>query len=137
MTGYGADGAHAEEPEPVIRDKRRIDPQTGQVREPGAGAAGSSNPFPGRHSAPDPANPSDASQPLRVDLSAAELDIARQEAAERTGIADLAGDWIDLAIVLDDRLRFFRARAIGAVSAHFFSASSTISASTISSSCED
>ena len=87
MTGYGADGAHAEEPEPVIRDKRRIDPQTGQVREPGAGAAGSSNPFPGRHSAPDPANPSDASQPLRVDLSAAELDIARQEAAERT--ADL------------------------------------------------
>jgi hypothetical protein len=87
VTGYGADGAHAEEPEPVIRDKRRIDPQTGQVREPGAGAAGSSNPFPGRHSAPDPANPSDASQPLRVDLSAAELDIARQEAAERT--ADL------------------------------------------------
>ena len=44
-------------------------------------------PFPGRHSAPDPANPNDAAQPLTVDLSAAELDLARQEAAERT--ADL------------------------------------------------
>ena len=81
MTGFGADGAHSEEPEPVIRDKRRIDPQTGQVRDPG------SSPFPGRHSAPDPGNPNDAAQPLSVDLSAAELDLARQEAAERT--ADL------------------------------------------------
>jgi molecular chaperone GrpE len=36
---------------------------------------------------PDPANPNDAAQPLSLDLSAAELDLARQEAAERT--ADL------------------------------------------------
>jgi len=87
VTGYGADGAHSDEPDPVIRDNRRIDPQTGQVREPGAGASGSTSPFPGRHAAADPANPNDAAQPLTVDLSAAELDIARQEAAERT--ADL------------------------------------------------
>lgn len=85
MNGYGADGAHAEEPDPVIRDNRRVDPQTGQVREPGA--PGSASPFPGRHSAPDPANPNDAAQPITLDLSAAELDLARQEAAERT--ADL------------------------------------------------
>jgi len=88
VTGFGADGAHSDESEPVIRDKRRIDPQTGQVRDPGSGAfGGPTGPFPGRHSAPDPADPNDAAQPLSVDLSAAELDLARQEAAERT--ADL------------------------------------------------
>lgn len=89
--------------EPVIRDNRRVDPATGAVRDPGptgapGGAAGPSTgadpqagagPFPGagRHAAPDPANPNDAAQPLNLDLSAAELDLARQEAAERT--ADL------------------------------------------------
>ena len=84
MTGFGAEGAHAEEPEPVISDKRRIDPQTGRS---GTGADRRLDPFPGRHSAPDPGDPNDAAQPLSVDLSAAELDLARQEAAERT--ADL------------------------------------------------
>jgi len=87
--------------EPVIRDNRRVDPITGAVRDPSAGSAGqagqtgsagqqsASSPFPGagRHAAPDPANPNDAAQPLKVDLTAAELDLARQEAAERT--ADL------------------------------------------------
>ena len=96
--------------EPVIRDNRRVDPTTGAVRDPGAsGAPGGpaapstgagpqagAGPFPGpgpqagRHSAPDPANPADqnnSAQPLNLDLSAAELDLARQEAAERT--ADL------------------------------------------------
>ncbi len=79
----------------MIRDNRRVDPATGAVREPGTGSTGGSapaagaSPFPGagRHSAPDPANPNDAAQPLNVDLTAAELDLARQEAAERT--ADL------------------------------------------------
>jgi molecular chaperone GrpE len=81
-------GGFSEEPEPVIRDKRKIDPQTGKLRDSGSGSGGT-GPFPGagRHSAPDPANPNDAAQPLKVDLSAAELDLARQEAAERT--ADL------------------------------------------------
>ena len=90
----GSDGGHSDEPEPVIRDKRRIDPVTGRVRAADTGPGsespgGSAGPFPGagRHSTPDPANPNDASQPLKVDLSAAELDLARQEAAERT--ADL------------------------------------------------
>ena len=60
---------------------------TGEVREPGAGSAGAEARSRARHAAPDPADPNDAAQPLRVDLSAAELDLARQEAAERT--ADL------------------------------------------------
>ncbi len=87
MTESGAEGAHGEEP--VIRDKRRIDPQTGKLRDGGAGPLGGTSPFPGagRHQAPEPGNPNDAAQPLSVDLSAAELDLARQEAAERT--ADL------------------------------------------------
>jgi len=87
VTGPYRDGqGHSDEPEPVIRDKRRIDPLTGKLRDAPSEAA---SPFPGagRHAAPDPANPNDASQPLKVDLSAAELDLARQEAAERT--ADL------------------------------------------------
>ena len=73
----------------MIRDNRRVDPTTGAVREPASGQAAASSPFPGagRHAAPDPANPNDAAQPLSVDLTAAELDLARQEAAERT--ADL------------------------------------------------
>jgi molecular chaperone GrpE len=87
VTESGAEGAYGEEP--VIRDKRRIDPQTGKLRDGGSGPLGGANPFPGtgRHQAPDPADPNDAAQPLSVDLSAAELDLARQEAAERT--ADL------------------------------------------------
>jgi molecular chaperone GrpE len=90
VTGPYWDGqGRPDEPEPVIRDNRRIDPVTGQLRDPAGGPAGSSSPFPGagRHAAPDPADPNDAAQPLKVDLSAAELDLARQEAAERT--ADL------------------------------------------------
>jgi molecular chaperone GrpE len=76
----------------VIKDNRRIDPLTGQVREPhggAAGPAGGASPFPGGSGpgAQDPKNPANASQPLSVDLTAAELDLARQEAAERT--ADL------------------------------------------------
>jgi molecular chaperone GrpE len=84
VTGYGAEGAQGEEAEPIIRDKRRIDPATGKPREPGAFPG---SPFPGKHAANDPADPNNAAQPLSVDLSAAELDLAKQEAAERT--ADL------------------------------------------------
>jgi molecular chaperone GrpE len=89
VSGFGAGGARGDEPEPVIRDNRRIDPETGQIRQPGSDSTDGSSPFPGagRHAAPDPANPADTAQPLSVDLSAAELDLARQEAAERT--ADL------------------------------------------------
>ena len=85
MTGYGAEGAQGQEPEPIIKDNRKVDPLTGKVRD--SGPFGGASPFPGRHAAPDPADPNDAAQPLSVDLSAAELDLARQEAAERT--ADL------------------------------------------------
>lgn len=89
----------------MIRDRRRIDPQTGLPRETGAGAPGSpagpagdapigpesgNNPFPGgRHAATDPGDPNTASQPLNIDqgIASAELELAKQEAAERT--ADL------------------------------------------------
>ncbi len=70
MSGHGAEGAQGEESEPIINEKRGF---------PG-------NPFSGRHAA-DPGDPINASQPLKLDLSAAELDLAKQEAAERT--ADL------------------------------------------------
>lgn len=89
--------------EPVIRDNRRVDPATGAVREPGppgpggpagpggqpgpAGPQAGSSPFPGAGPAGNPGDPNEAAQPLNLDLSAAELDLARQEAAERT--ADL------------------------------------------------
>jgi molecular chaperone GrpE len=85
VSGYGAEGARGEEPEPIIKDNRKVDPITGKVRD--SGPFGGASPFPGRHAAPDPADANDAAQPLSVDLSAAELDLARQEAAERT--ADL------------------------------------------------
>jgi molecular chaperone GrpE len=86
VSGYGAEGAHGEESEPIISDKWRVDPVTGEVREPRVGGF-PRNPFAGKHAA-DPGDPNNASQPLSVDLSAAELDLAKQEAAERT--ADFA-----------------------------------------------
>ncbi|WP_229674640.1 nucleotide exchange factor GrpE [Nakamurella endophytica] len=67
----------------VVNDKRRIDPATGQLRGEG--------PFPGGPGAGpggDPGDPFAASQPLSVTPEpSAELEAARQEAAERT--ADL------------------------------------------------
>lgn len=64
-------------------------PQAAPGPKPAPGPQAGAGPFPGagRHAASDPANPNDAAQPLSLDLSAAELDLARQEAAERT--ADL------------------------------------------------
>jgi molecular chaperone GrpE len=69
--------------EPVtINDKRRIDPETGELRNSGGFF---SSPF-GRKS--DPGNPEEASQPIAVQTDAdLALEAARQEAAERT--ADL------------------------------------------------
>jgi molecular chaperone GrpE len=66
----------------VISDKRRIDPETGELRQSGGFF---SSPF-GRKS--DPADPEQASQPIAVQ-TAADLAVqaAQQEAAERT--ADL------------------------------------------------
>ena len=69
--------------EPVVTgDNRRIDPDTGEVRNTGGFF---SSPF-GRKS--DPGNPDDAAQPLSVQTDAdLALEAAKQEAAERT--ADL------------------------------------------------
>ncbi len=96
MSGPG-NHPHGNHEEPVIRDNRRVDPTTGAVREPGqpgpggpggpAGPQAGASPFPGPGPAGRPGDPNEAAQPLNLDLSAAELDLARQEAAERT--ADL------------------------------------------------
>ncbi len=68
----------------VINDKRRLDPETGELRNPGGGFF--SSPF-NRKS--DPSDPEEALQPLSVENSAdgPALEAAKQEAAERT--ADL------------------------------------------------
>ena len=66
----------------VISDKRRIDPETGELRQPGGFF---SSPF-GRKS--DPGDPNEASQPIAVQTEGdVALEAAQQEAAERT--ADL------------------------------------------------
>ena len=54
MSGFGAQGARGDEPEPVIRDNRRIDPQTGEIRQPGSGPTEGSSPFPGAGGTPPP-----------------------------------------------------------------------------------
>ena len=66
----------------VISDKRRIDPETGELRQSGGFF---SSPF-GRKS--DPGDPDEAAQPIAVQTEAdLALEAAQQEAAERT--ADL------------------------------------------------
>lgn len=82
MTKFGqGDGrGNGEEHEPTritVKDNRRIDPATGEVRDlpqPGSAAA-------------DPGDPANAAQPLTVDSGSVDLDAARSEVAERT--ADL------------------------------------------------
>ena len=66
----------------VISDKRKIDPETGELRQSGGFF---SSPF-GRKS--DPGDPDEASQPISIQTEAdLALEAAKQEAAERT--ADL------------------------------------------------
>lgn len=115
MTKFGqgggrGDGAEHEPTRITVKDKRRIDPATGEVRDGGAasgvdsaggaggpagvaGAAGAAGglgaaglPQPGSAAA-NPGDPANAAQPLTVDTASAELEAARAEAAERT--ADL------------------------------------------------
>jgi molecular chaperone GrpE len=70
-----------EEPHVVFRDKRRIDPNTGDVRDSGWG---NNNPF---AAAPDPADPAQAGQPINAQTSADSAEFAKLAAdlAERTG----------------------------------------------------
>ncbi|MTD15921.1 nucleotide exchange factor GrpE [Nakamurella sp. YIM 132087] len=72
---------HADEPRVVVNDKRRIDPETGGLRTPGAVPPGT-----------NPADPAQAGQPITATVLdnpelTADLEAAKQEAAERT--ADL------------------------------------------------
>jgi molecular chaperone GrpE len=67
----------------VINDKRRIDPETGELRNPGGGFF--SSPF---NRKADPSDPNEAAQPISVQTEAdLAIEAAKQEAAERT--ADL------------------------------------------------
>ncbi len=79
-SGEPADGPAADQPERQFefRDRRRIDPETGALRNPDPLGPAS-----------DPADPAGAAQPMTATLTAAyeELAAARQEATERT--ADL------------------------------------------------
>lgn len=72
----------------MVRDRRRIDPETGQVRAPAAGeqpAAGQPAAQPsGRHAAPEPAGEDGGGGPV---VAAGEVDELRKQLDERT--ADL------------------------------------------------
>jgi Molecular chaperone GrpE (heat shock protein) len=57
-TGPGAD-EHDEHDEPVVRDKRRVDPKTGKVRQPGGAGADASTSAPGAGAA-EPGSPADS-----------------------------------------------------------------------------
>src|SRR3954447_4848215 len=84
MSQSNSGPSHGGGDEPVvISDKRRIDPETGQLRNPGGGFF--SSPF-NRKS--DPGDPDEALQQMSVqpEIELA-LEAAKQEAAERT--ADL------------------------------------------------
>src|SRR5690606_1745185 len=75
-----------EQPRVVVNDRRRIDPETGQVRQP----AGDENASGDQGSAPAPESGAAAVDAQGSDAAAAsdaELEAAKQEAAERT--ADL------------------------------------------------
>lgn len=73
------DGRGGGEEPVVITDKRRLDPDTGELRQSGGFF---SSPF-GRKT--DPGNPDDAAQPIAVQTDPdSELEAAKQEAAERT-----------------------------------------------------
>lgn len=83
--GRGPGGDEHSEERILIKDNRRIDPETGEVRAGGASAQGGS-PFPGSAAPGDPAG---ASQPVSATVTGGseEVAAARAEAAERT--ADL------------------------------------------------
>jgi molecular chaperone GrpE len=71
-----------EEPKVVVRDRRRIDPETGQVRTPAAGEEPAAGPPPGagKHAAPEPDDVGAA-----VDIAAdGDLAQVQQELEERT-----------------------------------------------------
>jgi molecular chaperone GrpE len=84
MASDNNSSSHGGGEEPVvINDKRRIDPETGELRNPGGGFF--SSPF-NRKS--DPSDPDQAAQPISVQTDAdLAVEAAKQEAAERT--ADL------------------------------------------------
>ncbi|WP_353649911.1 nucleotide exchange factor GrpE [Nakamurella sp. A5-74] len=84
MTGSEPDNESGADKPFQFRDRRRIDPQTGAVRDPAAAtaAAGSAGPFP---AAGDPGDPAQAAQPLDVTQDDDRVTLAQLEAAELKG----------------------------------------------------
>jgi len=77
---HGSRGASGEEPRVVVRDRRRIDPETGQVRTPPADleSAGEAEPA-GRHAIqePEPTADSAATEKLQAQLDERTSDLQR------------------------------------------------------------
>ncbi|EYR62875.1 molecular chaperone GrpE [Actinotalea ferrariae CF5-4] len=82
-TPVGGSGDEPDPTRPRFTDKRRIDPQTGAVREPAA----DEHAAPGEHGAPDDAAATDEQSASPADGAAELLDQAQALAAER--LADL------------------------------------------------
>lgn len=80
-----------ENEEPVIRDKRRIDPETGDVREPDASAAGDDSPAAEAAAADDAADPADSPEAAE-DLSAADQELLDQAAQDL--VAEMRSDML-------------------------------------------
>jgi molecular chaperone GrpE len=77
--GFGDSGGSSEYGEPVFRDKRRVDPETGQVREPQTAAPSTPPPGPDA-SAPSTPAPSDDTAKLEAELAERTADLQRLQA---------------------------------------------------------
>jgi len=111
--GYGPQSpVPGEEPHVVVRDRRRIDPETGQVRHPSAGEQPADGEQGGRHAAPEQED--DASKALQAQLDERTGDLQRLTAEyanyrkrverdrESVVASAKAGLVVELLSVLDD-----------------------------------
>jgi molecular chaperone GrpE len=102
-----AEQEHEREPEgPVIRDKRRIDPQTGQVREPRTTAA---------PSGPGPAQGNPTADGSGPDDSAGQLDAAAALAERTADLQRLQAEYVNYKRRVDRDREAARHNAIGSV----------------------
>jgi molecular chaperone GrpE len=102
-----AEQEHEREPEgPVIRDKRRIDPQTGQVREPRTAAA---------PSAPGPAQVGATADGLGPDDTSGQVDAAAALAERTADLQRLQAEYVNYKRRVDRDREAARHNAIGSV----------------------
>jgi molecular chaperone GrpE len=114
--GYGTQPAQGEEPRVVVRDRRRIDPETGQVRPPSADEQPADGEEGGRHAAAEPAaeqaDPAAAALQAQLDERTGDLKRLTAEYAnyrkrverdrESVVASAKAGLVVELLSVLDD-----------------------------------